>query len=146
MLLQPVLYRYYYPDFTDDAILDAVAVLLGDYEPIRKKAACALLKLALIRPAFKTLMNMLANKAPVIDRDDPRVRSWRNAVLKVGHCEECGSEEDLQAHHIVYWSEAPLDRINVKNGKCLCAVCHAKEHSGEGVHALMLSRLGDRYG
>lgn len=146
MLLQPYLYAHYYPDFTDDAMLDAVAVLLGDYAPIRKKAAYFLLKLILVRPAFKILMGQIMEKAPVVDRDDPRVRMWRNTVLKVGHCEECGSEEDLQAHHIVYWSESPLDRINVKNGRCLCGVCHAKEHAGEGVYPLMSSRVGVGHG
>lgn len=146
VLLHPDMYRYYYPDFTDDAILDAVAVLLGDYAGIRKKAAHAFLKLALKSFAFKMLMNQISTEAPVVDRNDPRVRVWKNQVLKVGRCEICGSKENLQAHHIAYWSEAPLDRINVTNGMCLCAACHANEHKGEEVYPMMLAGLGDSYG
>ena len=140
MLLASYLYAHYYPDFTDDAMIDAVAVLLGDYDGIRKKAAYALLKLILVRPAFKTLMNQISDKAPVIDREDPRVKKWRNDVVKIGYCEECGSTEKLEAHHIAYWSESPKDRINPNNGECLCHKCHTREHEGEQVYYLMLSR------
>lgn len=146
MLLKSYLYAHYYPDFTDDAMLDAVAVLLGDYDGMRKKAAYVLLKMILVRPAFITLMNQIAKKAPVTDREDPRVRKWKNNVVKIGHCEECGSEENLEAHHIAYWSEAPLDRINPKNGRCLCAICHAKEHEGESIHPMMMAKVGVLYG
>lgn len=146
MMLRSDLYSYYYPNFTDEALLDAVAVLLGDYDAIRKRAAFVLLKIILVKPAFERLMNIIGETAPVVDRNDPRVRVWKNTVLSVGHCEECLSTIDLHAHHIVYWSESPLDRINPKNGRCLCGKCHLKEHKGEGVYHLLASKVGVKGG
>lgn len=69
-----------------------------------------------------------------IERGDGAVRSWRNEVLKRdGHkCAECGSENNLQAHHIYEWSEYPALRIDVDNGITLCGNCHHKEHPHMG--------------
>ena len=40
-------------------------------------------------------------------------------------CNRCGSEKELQAHHITYDNvgEEPAEDL-----ECLCRVCHEKEH------------------
>ena len=85
-------------------------------------------------------MQEVEKEAPVIDRHDSRVGKWRRKIIKRGCCEYCGSTENLEAHHYVHWSESPADRININNGVCLCHKCHTKEHEGEQVYHLMLSR------
>ena len=123
-----------------DVLIDCIAVLLGDYSTDRKKATYILLKYFAPEDLYKFVMQEVEKEAPVTDRRDPRVAKWRKEVLKCGCCEQCGSKDDLEAHHILYWSESPKDRINIKNGICLCHECHTKEHEGEQVYFLMLSR------
>jgi hypothetical protein len=125
---------------TYDVLIDCVAVLLGDYDSIRKKAAHILLKYFAPEDLYEFVMQEVEKEAPVTDRRDPRVVKWRNEILKHGCCECCGSMDDLEAHHVLYWSESPKDRINLNNGMCLCHECHTKEHEGEHVYHLMLSK------
>ena len=125
---------------TWDVIIDAFAVLMGDYDANRKKCAHILLKYFAPKDVYEFIMQEVEKEAPVIDRRDPRVGKWRRNVLKRGRCEYCGSTEKLEAHHIAHWSESPKDRINLNNGACLCHKCHLKEHEGEHVYHLMSSR------
>ncbi|HEX2554226.1 MAG TPA: HNH endonuclease [Microvirga sp.] len=69
---------------------------------------------------------------PILDRNAPEVRAWRQAVLdRDGHaCVHCGATERLQAHHILRWSDEPAARIIVGNGITLCEACHIAEHHG----------------
>lgn len=122
-----------------DVIIDAVAVLLGDYSTIRKQAAIILLKLTLPSDFFKFLFE--DKSLYPFDRNDPRVRQWKNQVLSKGKCEVCGTTNHLNAHHILHWSDYPMGRIDVKNGMCLCDVCHANEHKGEHVFKLMKANI-----
>lgn len=128
------------PQKTPMLLIECVAVLLGDYDPMRKRAANLLMKLIVSNQAYKEIVKLLESEVEVTDRRDPRVAKWRKEVLKQGQCERCGSTEKLEAHHISYWSESPKDRINVNNGECLCHVCHTQEHMGEQVYFLMLSK------
>lgn len=121
-------------------LIECVAILLGDYDSMRKKAANILMKLILNSHAYEAVCEMLESEAEVTDRRDSRVRKWTKEVVSKGYCEECGSTENLEAHHIAYWSESPKDRINVKNGQCLCHKCHCAEHKDEHVYALMISK------
>ena len=125
---------------TYDVLIECVAVLLGDYDSIRKKAAHILLKYFAPNDLYEFIIQELEKEAPVTDRRDPRVAKWRNEILKRGSCEQCGSTNNLEAHHVLYWSESPADRINPDNGECLCHKCHTNEHKGEHVYYLMLSR------
>lgn len=118
-----------------DITLDAVAVLIGDYSSIRKKAAILYLK-TVFPKAFVTFLLDDKRLYPC-ERNDARVRHWTQAVLSKGKCECCGSTENLEAHHILHWSDYPPGRIDVKNGQCLCHQCHTNEHYGEKVYALM---------
>lgn len=121
-----------------DVLIDAVAVLLGDYSTIRKQAAIIILKICLSPEQYKGLFEK--PELYPISRSDSRVYKWTKEILSRSKCEECGSTEKLEAHHILRWSDYPLGRINVKNGKCLCHKCHCEEHKGEHVYKLMMSK------
>ena len=43
-------------------------------------------------------------------------------------CQECGTTEDLEAHHIKSWADYPNLRLDVNNGITLCHACHVKRH------------------
>ena len=124
-----------------DIIIDALAVLNGDYNSYRKQAAILLLKALLRKDFYKFLMQ--DNNFYPIDRNDSRVTKWRNLVFERDSykCVNCGKEENLQAHHILKWSDYYKGRIDVDNGITLCAECHSKEHSGEKVENLIKSKV-----
>lgn len=67
---------------------------------------------------------------PILKRGDNAVLKWKKEVLRRDdyQCVNCGSEENLEVHHIVNWSEAPELRICVDNGETLCTKCHSIEH------------------
>ena len=67
---------------------------------------------------------------PIAGRNDTEVRAWRREVLKRdGHkCTKCGSQDKLEAHHIVRWADEPALRVVLSNGLTLCKTCHYKEH------------------
>jgi len=56
-------------------------------------------------------------------------RDWSEDVISRddGRCTECGSTEDLHAHHILPWKDHEDHRFCLKNGQTLCRSCHAKE-------------------
>ena len=118
-------YRYIGEDVRA-VIIDAIAVLIGDYEIGRKQAAVLLLK-ALLRDRFLKFLLNYEDIYP-FDRNDPRVREWTKEVVSKGECEMCGSKEYLEAHHIIKWADYPQGRIDIKNGMCLCHNCHTEEH------------------
>lgn len=119
-------------------IIDAIAVLIGDYEIQRKQAANVILSVFL-RDDFKQDLFENPELYP-IDRNDTRVTTWKKQILSHGKCEKCGSKENLEAHHKLYWSVYPMGRCDVENGECLCIDCHAKAHSGEKAEMLILSK------
>lgn len=118
-----------------DVIVEAVAILLGDYSIIRKQAAMIILKLTLPSEFLEILFE--DEMLYPFTRNDPRVRVWKNKVLSKGKCESCGSKENLDAHHIIKWSDYPMGRIDVKNGMCLCHRCHTEEHKYDNVYSMM---------
>lgn len=119
-------------------VIDAVAVLLGDYDIYRKKAAILLLKAFL---PYRVVQSILADdEVYPFSRNDPRVRTWTEQVIKRGKCEECGATEHLEAHHIIKWADYPRGRIDIKNGECLCHECHTKAHYGDNEYNMMLAK------
>lgn len=66
----------------------------------------------------------------IVSRDNQAVRTWRKAVLEAdgNACKHCGAVENLHAHHIVPWAEAPHLRVEPSNGITLCRTCHYAEH------------------
>jgi hypothetical protein len=132
-------YNYdHLPNGNPEIIIDALAVVIGDYEVLRKKAALLLLKYLLRKDFYEALMNDY-DLYPY-DRNDKRVAAWKREVLKNKKCEQCGSEEKLEAHHIIGWAEFPRGRIDVKNGMCLCHGCHTDAHYGERSYSMMKAK------
>lgn len=58
---------------------------------------------------------------------------WKKAVIEAdgGRCRICGSDSNLEAHHIKHLSDRPDLRHDVDNGMCVCHYCHYyKIHGG----------------
>jgi len=54
---------------------------------------------------------------------------WSKAVKdRDGKCMECGSLEDLHAHHVLPKSTNPELKLSVENGRTLCYRCHKRWH------------------
>ena len=121
-------------------IIDAIAVLIGDYEIFRKQAAILLLKALLKNRFLKHLLDYDAIYP--YDRNDSRVRMWTKEVVSKGMCEICGSKEHLEAHHIIKWADYPQGRIDIKNGMCLCHECHTEEHKLDQSYHMMKAKCG----
>ncbi len=70
------------------------------------------------------------------DRSSTRYRDWREAVFaRDGYtCQGCGTQKNIQAHHIVHWEDCKGDkaelRYSVENGITLCRACHLEAHGG----------------
>lgn len=123
-----------------DMVVEAIAVLIGDYEIHRKWAANIILKV-LLRDNFKKALFEDYELYPT-DRNDSRVLDWKKQILSKGKCERCGSCESLEAHHIIHWAEYPIGRFDIKNGECLCHECHTEEHHGEKAYNMMKAKCG----
>ena len=56
---------------------------------------------------------------------------WKEKLLERsrGKCEDCGSEKNLECHHVQCYYEYPDLRFDVSNGKVLCCSCHRKLHA-----------------
>lgn len=86
---------------------------------------------------------------PVVEKKTRRKRSThrklppdlREEILKRdGYtCQECGSRENLQIHHIKYRSKGGSD--DPENLVTLCELCHYRKHKGEPIGRLMAKRL-----
>jgi 5-methylcytosine-specific restriction endonuclease McrA len=65
------------------------------------------------------------------DRNVMGYKKWRLAVFTRDYfrCQKCGSEENLEAHHIKPFSVAPELMYIVENGLTLCHNCHMKTDS-----------------
>jgi ribosomal protein L32 len=72
---------------------------------------------------------------------DPRYKAWRLAVLSVGYCESCGSQERLEAHHILPKAQFPHLIHDINNGKCLCRNCHKLLHGAKSISGELLETL-----
>ena len=123
----------------NELIIDCVAVLIGNYSMVRKKAALLLLKHYLPHDFLKMLLE--DEELYPFDRSDKRVRTWTKEVLKNGKCEKCGSTERLEAHHFIKWADFPQGRIDVNNGMCLCHKCHTEEHKDDQCYHMMKAKV-----
>jgi predicted RNase H-like nuclease (RuvC/YqgF family) len=58
-----------------------------------------------------------------------KMKEWADKVkTRDGRCVECGTVEDLHAHHIKPKSSHPELSLELGNGKTLCYRCHKAEH------------------
>lgn len=73
-----------------------------------------------------------ANATRYADYSTPEWRKGsREYLLEVGHCEKCGSKENLQVHHIIPARYAPQLFLERANWQVLCRVCHQAETQRE---------------
>ena len=121
-----------------EIVIESIAVLLGNYSNTRKQAAIILLKI-LLKDRLRSLLFEDKDIYP-FDRNDSRVRTWAKSVISKGKCEQCGSTDNLEAHHILKWSDYPKGRIDIKNGMCLCHKCHTEEHKDDQSFAMMKAK------
>ena len=69
------------------------------------------------------------------DRGTDAYRKWRSSIFERDCyvCQKCGCNKNIQAHHIIKWSDteenSPL-RFDLNNGITLCKSCHLEEHGG----------------
>jgi hypothetical protein len=64
---------------------------------------------------------------------EPKYKEWRMKVFMRDNfrCKMCQSKENLQAHHILRWSEYPELRYDINNGIALCRVHHPRKMAEE---------------
>lgn len=56
--------------------------------------------------------------------------SWSKTVRKRDKvCQVCGTDKELQAHHIIHRSKQPELSFNLNNGITLCKNCHYESHN-----------------
>jgi uncharacterized phage protein (TIGR02220 family) len=69
--------------------------------------------------------------AEIKERHSYEYEKWKNAVYeRDGYaCRECGSDQDIHAHHIKSFIDYPELRFDVDNGITLCRECHMKIHN-----------------
>lgn len=72
-----------------------------------------------------------ARRCRACARSTARYRRWRTAVLArdEGRCRECGTDERVQAHHVLPWATCPEARYDIDNGHALCRPCHDDLHA-----------------
>ena len=61
-----------------------------------------------------------------------RIKNWRLKVFNRDDftCQECNKKGgDINAHHIIFWSEDKDKRFLIGNGVTLCVPCHKYVHS-----------------
>lgn len=68
-----------------------------------------------------------------VKRDSKEYNRFRESVLKRdGVCQCCGSNEDLEVHHLFSFKKYNSLGADTKNGITLCKECHTQYHSKYG--------------
>jgi len=76
-----------------------------------------------------------------------KLRSWASSIKRRDKfCKLCGSDDNLQSHHIKSYKENKDLRFNLENGILLCGTCHSLQHENDNkpVIQLILKRNGNR--
>lgn len=78
-------------------------------------------------------------------RTGPRAKAWSRAVRRRDGwtCKRCGSDDDLQTHHVKEWARHPEARFDLDNGETVCVECHAAEHPRQA-HLIRKSKAQKR--
>lgn len=64
-----------------------------------------------------------------VSKRDSRSRIWAKRVKQRDkECVDCGSKNNIQAHHKKEWAENKDLRYDLNNGETLCSICHALRH------------------
>ena len=123
-----------------DVVAEAIAVIISfGTSRVQKRAAMMILRIL----CREELLSGLFGESDMypISRHDRRVVAWAEDVKARGRCEECGSKDRLEAHHVLRWSEYPPGRVDPANGQCLCLDCHAKAHGADSFCGMIGGKL-----
>ena len=66
-------------------------------------------------------------------RRNHEYRRWKKSVFSRDNhtCQHCGSQSNLQAHHVAAWANHPELRYETSNGLTVCTACHARTHGAK---------------
>jgi len=71
--------------------------------------------------------------------DKSKLKSWANVIKRRDKvCVLCGSNNNLQSHHIKSYAEYPELRFDFSNGILLCGKCHALQHVNDKISVKQL--------
>jgi len=78
-------------------------------------------------------MNILRQRQPRLRLDREEYEALRRRVLERDgwRCQSCGSQSDLQVHHLKPRSQLGHDAL--ENLITLCVGCHRRQHEGCGL-------------
>lgn len=67
-------------------------------------------------------------------RDSANYKKWRLEIFKRDNyrCKQCGSKNNINAHHIYSYNKYPEKRYDLNNGITLCEKCHIALHKKYG--------------
>jgi 5-methylcytosine-specific restriction endonuclease McrA len=87
-------------------------------------------KIAAKQKRYLLKLNLMNKKATI-----RTMNAWAVQVKQKDcyTCRDCGSTENLEAHHIYSKSKHPHRILELDNGTTLCEDCHKYEHSTNGV-------------
>ena len=115
----------------EDSFSEEIALTIDEDEICTKEALYFLYKNKLLSFGLGNI-KILKPQNEIRDRGSYEYKKWREQVfLRDGYCcQECGSKEHIQAHHIESWKRNKTKRFDVNNGITLCRECHLKAHNG----------------
>lgn len=123
---------------------ECLLIYLGDYSKEQQYAASLLLKMYFKDKWYKLLDEIKEHTGfKINNRYSSKCKTWANRIKSNANnkCEMCGSDKNLEAHHIIEWQYSISGRYDISNGKCLCKKCHKKIHNDKYV----MKALGDSY-
>jgi hypothetical protein len=71
-----------------------------------------------------------------------KLHDWQKSVKKRDDytCQDCGSTDDINAHHIKKKSKYPEKMFDVDNGVTVCIDCHAERHKNDCCYHMLKSK------
>lgn len=72
------------------------------------------------RPTKKSKKSKKVKRSTLRRKAD---KLWSKIIRTAGKCEICGSDRNLNAHHLIS-RQFNCHRYDLKNGICLCSKCH----------------------
>lgn len=135
------LYGYKQEPFVIEAVKDSKEAMLAVIASESATHNHKLMARVVLSCAYgeDVINRLIESFAVVTDRNDYLVSKWRKKCLARDNyqCAKCASKENICVHHMSYWSNDPINRINVENGVTLCKKCHKKEHEGDWFSAFI---------
>lgn len=118
---------------------ECLLVYLGDYTKEQQYASYLMLKMY-YKERFNKLMELIKEETgfKINNRLSGKCKTWAKKVKARANykCELCGSNKNLNAHHIINWEYSISGRYDLDNGQCLCEKCHRYVHSDKYIFDL----------